>query len=170
MAQVQHGLLCSGLDRWIVVALVGGQKLITREIEPDLEMQGRIITAAGAFWTTHVLSGVPPEPDGSESAKKALERRWDTSEGKCEVDPELWATYKLKQTIFEAAEKDFNRAKQRVCAEMGDNEIALVDGKKVATWKVGTRKSVDISRLRNEDPKLAEKYEKVATTRIFRPS
>lgn len=170
MAQVQHGLLCSGLERWIVVALVGGQKLITREIEPDLEMQGRIVEAAERFWTTHVLSKVPPEPDGSESAKSALERRWDVSEGSYDLEPELWATYKVKKTVLEAAEKDLHKAQQRIQAAMGESEVALVDGRKVATWKVGTRKSVDIKRLRDEEPKLAEKYEKVSSTRIFRPS
>lgn len=170
MAQVQHGLLCSGLERWIVVALVGGQKLITREIEPNRELQGRIVEAAERFWNAHVLPKVPPEPDGSESAKRALERRWDASEGSYDLEPELWATYKVKKTVLEAAEKDLHKAQQRIQAAMGESEVALVDGRKVATWKVGTRKSVDIKRLRDEEPKLAEKYEKVSSTRIFRPS
>ena len=61
MAQVQHGLLCSGLDRWIVVALVAGQKLITREIEPDKEFQGRIAlkprsSGSTTFLKTSLLS------------------------------------------------------------------------------------------------------------------
>lgn len=170
MAQVQHGLLCSGLDRWIVVALVGGQKIITREVEPDIEWHGRIVAAAERFWTAHIVPNVPPEPDGSESANRALERRWDTSAGKCEVDAELWATYRLKKTVAEAAEKDLHRAQQRIQAAMGDSEIATVDGKKVATWKVSTRSSVDVRRLREEEPKLAEKYQVTKPTRIFRPS
>lgn len=170
MAQVQHGLLCSGLDKWIVVAKVAGQKLITREVEPDIEWHGRIVAAAERFWNAHIVPNVPPEPDGSESAKRALERRWDTSAGRCEVDAELWATYRLKKTVAEAAEKDLHRAQQRIQAAMGDSEIATVDGKKVATWKVSTRSSVDVRRLREEEPKLVEKYQVTKPTRIFRPS
>jgi putative phage-type endonuclease len=170
MAQVQHGLLCSGLDRWIVVALVAGQKLITREIEPDKEMQGRIALAAKRFWNTHVLPGVPPEPDGSESAKKALERRWEASEGKCEVDPTLWSVFQAAKGEVDRVDKHYHRIQQRIQQEMGEAEILTFEGKKVASWKVSTRTSIDTKRLREEDSALAKKYEKTVPTRIFRLS
>ena len=170
MAQVQHGMLCSGLDRWIVVALVAGQKLITREIEPDREMQGRIALAAERFWNTHVLPGVPPEPDGSDSAKRALERRWDTSEGKHEVDHGLWTQLQASKRELDEAEKHLHKTQQIIQSQMGDAETLTFEDKKVATWKVSTRTSIDTKRLREEDSALAKKYEKTVPTRIFRLS
>lgn len=170
MAQVQHGLLCSGLDRWIVVALVGGQKLITREIEPDKEMQGRIALASERFWNTHILPQVPPEPDGSESAKRALERRWDTSHGHVDLEEGPVSTLRYYQERADKAEKDLNKAKQMIMAKMGDAEVANFGGKRFATWKVSTRTSIDTKRLRDEDSALAKKYEKTTPTRIFRLS
>jgi putative phage-type endonuclease len=170
MAQVQHGLLCSGLDRWIVVALVGGQKLITREIEPDREMQGRIALEAERFWNAHILPQIPPEPDGSDSAKRALERKWDRSEGSVEIPAGVWSTVDYQARRKKAVAKDYAKAVQMVQSIMGTAETALVDGKKVATWRVGTRKSVDLERLRAEAPEIAKKFEKVDGTRRFLPT
>jgi putative phage-type endonuclease len=169
-AQVQHGLLCSGFDRWVVIARVGGQKDITREIEPDREYQGRIALAAERFWNTYVLPRVPPEPDGSDSAKRALERKWEASEGKVDIDPGLWEQLAYHQRRLDQAEKAMAKARQMVMAKMGEAEIALVEGKKVATWKVSSRTSIDTKRLRDEDPKLAKKYERTTSTRVFRLS
>jgi len=171
MAQVQHGLLCSGLERWIVVALVGGQKLITREIEPDKELQGRIIVEGEWFWTSHVLANVPPEPDGSESASDALNRRWDASHGNVEVDPSLFIQLRAADREVKAAERHYAKIQQVIKSKMGDSEVALTpDGERVATWKVSTRTSVDTKRLKEEEPKIAEKFSRTTPTRIFRPN
>jgi putative phage-type endonuclease len=170
MAQVQHGLLCSGLERWIVVAKVAGQKYITREIEPDREMQGRIAIEAERFWKAHILPQIPPEPDGSDSAKRALERKWDRSEGSVEIPAGIWSTVDYQARRKKAVAKDYAKAVQMVQSIMGTAETALVDGKKVATWRVGTRKSVDLERLRAEAPEIAKKFEKVDGTRRFLPT
>lgn len=171
-AQVQHGLLCSGLDRWVVVALVAGQKLITREVEPDRELQGRIALEGERFWLDHVLANVPPEPDGSESSRRALERRWEASQDSvAEVTEEDWLAIKNLTERRDRAEKDLAKAKQTVMAKMGDKEIARTpDGRKVATWKVSTRTAVDTKRLKEEAPEIAKKFSTTTPTRMFRPN
>lgn len=171
MAQVQHGLLCSGLDRWIVVALVAGQKLITREIEPDKEMMGRIALESEKFWTSHVLPHKPPAPDGSESASRALRARWDTSQDvSAEITEGEWTRLKEASEMVKVWEKQRDEAAQIIQAKMGDAEVAKVDGEKVATWKTSTRTSLDIKRLKTEQPELAKKYSKTSSTRTFRPN
>jgi putative phage-type endonuclease len=171
MAQVQHGLLCSGLDEWIVVALVGGQRMITRTIHPDLEMQGRIITEGERFWNDHVLAGIPPDPDGSESDSDALNRRWDASGGTVEIADYWFRNLSEASKRKEKAAKEEAKIIQRIKVLMGDAETAKTpDGTKVATWKVGTRTAVDVKRLKEDDPELAHKYEKTTPTRIFRPN
>ena len=170
-AQVQHGLLCSGLDRWIVVALVAGQKLITREIEPDKEMQGRIALESERFWRDHVVKNVPPAPDGSESASRALQSRWSASQDtSADIPVGDWTRFKEASEMCKVWEKQRDEAAQVIQARMGDAERAEVDGEKVATWKTGTRKALDVKRLRAEQPEIARKYEKTSSTRPFRPS
>jgi putative phage-type endonuclease len=172
MAQVQHGLLCSGLDKWIVIALVGGSKLITREVSPDLEMQGRIITESERFWNDHVLANIPPDPDGSEVDSRALDGRWEASQSETIEIADYWLRNlkQAKQTL-DNAEKGYAKVCQRIKVLMGDAEKAVtVDGAKVATWKVSTRTAIDTKRLRDEDPEVAKKYEKTSPTRIFRPT
>jgi putative phage-type endonuclease len=172
MAQVQHGLLCSGLDRWIVVALVGGQKLITREIEPDKEMQGRIAFEAEKFWTSHVLANVPPEPDGSETDSNVLNRRWGASQDEIALLPDYCLQdLKTARRQLDASEKKMRKVEQTIKFRMGSKEHAVTEsGEKLATWKVGTRTGVDVKRLREVSPEVAKKFEKTSPTRIFRPS
>ena len=171
-AQVQHGLLCSGLDRWIVVALVAGQKLITREIEPDKEMMGRIALESEKFWVDHVLKQKPPAPDGSESASRALRGRWGASQDTvATVRDGDFARLKECTQMAKMWETERDKAAQIIQAEMGDAERAETgDGEKVATWRTSTRTTIDTKRLRTEAPELAKKYEKVSPTRVFRPN
>ena len=171
-AQVQHGLLCSGLDRWIVVALVAGQRLITREIEPDKEMQGRIALESERFWVDHVLKKVPPEPDGSQSASRALRGRWGTSQDTvAHVSDGEWSKLKESVEMVKMWETERDKAIQIIQAKMGDAEVAkTVDGEKVATWRTSTRTTIDTKRLKSEAPELAKKYERVTPTRTFRPN
>ena len=172
MSQVQHGLLCSGLDRWIVVALVAGQKLITREIEPDKEFQGRIALTAEKFWIDHVLKNVPPEPDGSEMDSNVLNRRWDTSQDEIALVPNyLLSDMRQWTKKLEVAKKGLAKTEQIIKFRMGSKEHAVTEnGERLATWKTGTRTAVDVKRLRELAPEVAKKYEKTTPTRVFRPT
>lgn len=171
-AQVQHGLLCSGLDRWIVIALVAGQKLIVREIEPDEEMMGRIALESERFWVDHVLKNIPPAPDGTESASRALRGHWGTShDAVAEVTEADFERLKECSKMSKLWTSEYDKAVQIIQAKMEDKEVAKTpEGEKVATWKVGPRKTVDTKRLKDEAPELAKKYEKVSPTRAFRPN
>lgn len=170
MAQVQHGMLCSGWDHWTVVALVAGQRLKVVEVDADREFQGRIAVAAERFWKGHVRLNVPPEPDGSESSSRALQSRWEPSPGEIAAVPGLlWDQFKHNDLMFTEFKAARDKALQAIQAEMGEAEYATVDGEQVATWKRQTRKSVDVTRLRKESPDIAKKFEKVTSSRVFRP-
>ena len=167
-AQVQHGLLCSGLPKWNVLALVSGQKLITREVFPDPEFQERIIYECARFWTLHVRSLVPPAPDGTESAQRALDRTWEPSPTESEVPWDLVGELKAVDSELKVIEREKKRLQQLIEAHMGEAETATVDGVPVATWKEQVRRSIDVKALRVDDPKLASKYEKTTSSRVFR--
>jgi putative phage-type endonuclease len=167
-AQVQHGLFCSGLPLWTVVALVGGNKLITREVAPDQRFIGDMTLAADKFWNDHVLKNVPPEPSGTEADERALRAAWDSSFGSAAIKEELWHDLLDAKALLDFHTERFDAVKQRVQLAMADAEYATVDGVSVASWKVSTRNTMDTARLRKELPDVAAKYNKVAPSRTFR--
>ena len=169
MAQVQHGMLCSGLDTWHVVAMVSGQRIITRIIEADREMQGAIARRSERFWTEHVKLGIPPDADGSESASRALQAHFaDTESERAIVTTDLWETYLEACEHAEVAAAEKKMAQQAIQQVMGHAEIATVDGTEVATWRTSTRTTVDAKELRHQFPSIADKVTKTSTTRVFR--
>ena len=167
-AQVQHGLLCSGLPLWTVVALVGGAKLITREVEPDIEFQNRMLRQADYFWHAHVLPNVPPAPVGTDADARALSAAWDASEGSVEVPGDLWTAYNDAVARMNTEKVEVDRLKQEIQQSLAEHDTGTVDGTPVVTWKHGTRNTIDSSRLRKELPEIAAKYTKTTDQRTFR--
>lgn len=70
--QVHHQLLVTGYSYGYLTALVGGNRLVWRRIERDEEIIQSLIEIERDFWEGHVLPGVPPAPDSSESTTEAL--------------------------------------------------------------------------------------------------
>jgi putative phage-type endonuclease len=71
--QLQHQMLVTGAQRATIAALIGGQKLVWADVARDEQTIRRIVYHGERFWRL-VEAGTPPEPDGSESAKRALLR------------------------------------------------------------------------------------------------
>jgi putative phage-type endonuclease len=169
-AQVQHGLLCSGLPYWDVVALVGGQRLIHRQIEPDQEFMGRIALEGERFWVDHIRIKVPPAADGSASASRAIRSHWGASQdSSVEIPADLWERYLDAKQRVTSGSVDLNIIEQEIQLLMGDHERAEVNGERVATWKMGTRTTIDSKRMKLEAPDVYKKFAKTTTTRPFRP-
>jgi putative phage-type endonuclease len=170
-AQVQHGLLVTGLPRWHVVALVGGQKMIERVVEPDAGIHAQIVTVAERFWRENVLLGIPPKPDGSDSSGRVLREEWVSDpSSSAQIDPNVWDEYLHFCELLKSTETGKATLEQTIQQRMGSAEQAVVDGAVVATWKTGTRTAIDTKRLRVEAPEIAEKFSKTTTTRTFRRS
>jgi putative phage-type endonuclease len=167
-AQVQHGLYVTGLPVWTVVALVSGQNLITRTVEPDLEFQQHMVEAANKFWLSHVEPLVEPPADGSEATAKVLSARYPDSAGSVDLDYDLMIAYAEATKRVEQAEATLNELRASIQQAMGQAEDGMVEGQKVFTWKASTRNSLDTARLRREHPELAEQYNKTTPTRYFR--
>jgi len=60
------------VPRWDVAVLIGGQAYRVYEVPRNHELEERILSAARSFWRHNVEGGSPPEPDGSDSAKRVL--------------------------------------------------------------------------------------------------
>lgn len=70
--QTHQQMLVTGTDRCRVACLVGGQKFMWDEVERDEDLIRRIAYAGSEFWK-RVEQLDPPEPDGSDSSRRALE-------------------------------------------------------------------------------------------------
>lgn len=66
------------VDLTYLVALVDTHLRRTFAIRRDRELEGMLLEAVERFWTDHVLTGVPPEPDGSKSYRGYLSERFKT--------------------------------------------------------------------------------------------
>lgn len=60
-----------------LAALVDTHLRRTFAIQRDLELEEMLLEAGDRFWHQHVLADVPPPPDGSESYRKHLAKRFD---------------------------------------------------------------------------------------------
>jgi putative phage-type endonuclease len=86
--QVQHYMAVTGAKRTYIAALVGGNHFYHHAVERDEEMIGKIIAMEKYFWETHVLGGMEPVPDGSETTTNYFNSRFRESNGETVELPE----------------------------------------------------------------------------------
>lgn len=73
-AQVQHYMVLRDKALTDVVVLVGGREMHRYSIPRDEPFIAALMEEESRFWYEHVAVGIPPAPDGSESAGEALRR------------------------------------------------------------------------------------------------
>ena len=61
---------------WDLAAIIGGRDLRIYRLERNLALEAELLTRLRAFWRDHVLAQVPPEVDGSQEARRWIERRF----------------------------------------------------------------------------------------------
>ena len=77
-AQCYWGMMVTGLARWDVVALFGGNEWRCYSLRYDAEIAAALLDAGRTFWFEHVVPGVPPDIDGSAAAHRFLAERFRT--------------------------------------------------------------------------------------------
>jgi len=138
-----------------------------------------IVTAkVRAFWFDHVLTGVPPAVDDSDATTRALGEAYpgDVALDALEADRELlvaWERIHANEQRIKDCAKVVDEAKNQVRAALGEH-TALTHGTDdkgrpvvLATWKPGTRTSIDTTLLRNNEPAIAAKYSRAVDTRTL---
>lgn len=76
LIQVQHTMEVLDVDAWDVCAMMAGQEVRVYEIRRVRSLGASIREAVDKFWTNHILPGVPPAIDGSETAGLWIGQRW----------------------------------------------------------------------------------------------
>jgi putative phage-type endonuclease len=119
LMQVQWQLFVTGWDVADVVALVNRSARVV-EVPRDQSLIDDLYSLAAAFWT-HVESGTPPDPDGSESARRTLVRLHPEDDGTyLPASPDLielvdlYRSAKAAKSAAEDAEKGVGNALRAV--------------------------------------------------------
>lgn len=133
-----------------IPVLLGGNHVEIRKIVRDEDLIKNLIELEGAAWQ-RVLDGVDPEPDGSESAGRALGRLYARTDGSTVALPASAVTliyeYEAASEAVKAAEAAKEAAKQSLQALLG-NAVRGTVGGRVVRWTPYNQTSVDTNAMR----------------------
>lgn len=157
----------TGLDRYTIICLVGGQKLYDYEILADAALFTREVEAADDFWNNYVL---PRKEPPATSVDKQLIQREEAEKDLVPEEPPLILedeeTERLVSSYIQLRDKAkaLKDIKDAVYAQikvlLGSSSMALTKGHTVAT-KHSMRRSCDFDLLKTMSPEV---YEAVVTT------
>lgn len=136
-AQGMWYLAITGLPRVVFAALIGGQRLVERELRADPDTIAMMLDAAEAFWRDHVLARVPPAPRSAADVAR-LFRRDDGTMRDLSNDVDVQAAIReLAEAQFEIAEwkKREEELKDALKAVIGSASGIAINGRPVVTWK-----------------------------------
>jgi putative phage-type endonuclease len=168
LTQVMGYLMLTGYESWDVAVLLAGPEFKVYTVRPDPEAFEAILTGVRAFWR-HVETDMPPPVTTLADAA----RRWPRS-------TENQAIALVKQANAARELQDLRAAIKSLEAEAEQRELAiktflensdvLVDneGRKLCSWKTESRKTLDTTRLKAEQPDIAAKYTRETQSRVFR--
>ena len=161
--QVHHQLAVTGKQVADVAVLLGGQHLEIHRIVRDEALISRLIELERQFWR-YVELDTPPPADGSESAERGLRCLYPEDHGQqldFTGDRNLSACFAdllaVRQAIAEQ-EKLEAQLKQTLQQAMGEASRADFETGSVTWKKAKDSVVVDISRLREEQSDLLQRY------------
>jgi putative phage-type endonuclease len=172
-SQVQWQLAVTGLDRaWLAVLFAGFRFEVIEIARDDVEIDA-LVDAASALWHNHVLTGVPPEVDGSDWTRQALAEAYPAHvKGKevaldgavqvIDLRDRLKAEIKIREDTLAAAENTLR-------ALIADAEIATVDRLPVLTLRTRTRSGLDGDALEADFGAELDRYRTTSTFRVLAP-
>ena len=168
--QVQHYMFVTGARKTYVAALVGGNHFYCHTVERDDDMIKKIIAMEKYFWEENVIGGVEPIPDGSEATTNYFNRKYSNSNrGKIELPKEVLSVCdeyeRLSQQIKEL-ENAKNATANLLKSYLKEAEVGTVGDRKV-TWKQIYKNTVDIKRLKTEQPDVYDSYLTQSSYRRF---
>ena len=166
--QCVHYMAVTGYQTAYLAVLVLNKGFYHFTIERNQGEIDALMDAEQRFWEEHVVPGIPPEPDGSESAQEVLDRM-DRQDGTALLMDQETAFEQLQRVTdeikFLQEEKDSLR--QQIIQQMGQNNRG-----QALTWKCSylpqTRNSVNRELLKQFYPEAYEKCVKTSSYPVFR--
>jgi predicted phage-related endonuclease len=173
VTQVQWYMRILGAPRAFVCALLDTNTYVERVIERDEDLIAGLVEVAAEFWD-YVVHDEPPPVDGSETTRRTLARARAHAGEVVELDrswlKEVEHRAELAETIS-LLEAERAVIDNRVRAALGTAEVAIIDGRPVATHRAPGKpsRSCAYDALAAEHPELYGQYvtEKPASRRLL---
>lgn len=139
VAQCQWSMGITGLKRWDIAVLLGGNNLGIYHIEFDEELFNDMVNIGHAFWHTYIVPGVLPPLDGSATATRYLNQKYslhgmDLKEPNAEVLEDARKLHEAREKIkhWEEAKAE----KENLLKEFIGNAAGIQLPKRgTITWK-----------------------------------
>ena len=171
--QVQWQMHVIGAEHAHVAALIGGQTLVSHEVQRDQVLIDYLRSEADRVCAA-VQAGRPPEVPAWQQTSAALDRLYPDRAGEVEVDPDLAQPLIEQYRMYSTAEKHAKSERERVRVQLiellGDHSTALIGGIPAYSYKPTTSTGIPAERARallDAHPDLAAEYAVTTTTRRF---
>lgn len=136
--QCNHYMAVTGATRWYIAVLIGGWDFQWRIIERDETLIANLITIEEQFWNGHVTAKQPPAVNAQDTSLLSQMYPESRAASKFELSEFHYNNIKLlidTKTNLKQAEDAHENAKNQVKNLMGENELAIWQGEKLASWK-----------------------------------
>ena len=162
--QCQHYMLVTGISKWYIACLIGGQHYVQKEIPRNEEDIKLLFQMEKDFWEKNVIGGEMPPVDGSGDCQKALVTKFHGGQSDPVEFPaaaDALKEYDTAKENYDTAKFFFEEAKNKLCTILGDNEVGTCAGR-VFTWKSQAgRVTINRKKLQKDFPEAYEACKKV---------
>lgn len=142
LMQCNHYMAVTGAERWYICVLIGGWDVQWRVIERDDTVIAAIIEKTRQFWHDHVLAEVPPDANFQDCDLLKQLYPEHVPASTIELTEEqypLIGAIRAARISLEEAEMNRDDHTNKLKAIMGEHELALFQGDKVASWKTNKK-------------------------------
>lgn len=163
--QCQWYMGISGAEKWYIAVLIGGNKMVWKEIARNDDTIKGLREAALNFWQNNVLGGVAPETDGNEGTTNTIKKLYQQAQ-ELEVALPSKATAliarwdELKSTEAEI-EQQLEEVKNALCLLLGPAKKGTINDRTVTWSNYAGKETVSAKDLRAKYPDIACEMVKV---------
>lgn len=170
MVQCRHYMNVMGYDKMYLAVLVLGRAFYWYEIPYDESENEALLNAELTFWNTYIKPDTRPNPDGSESSQRTIEKLYgddfrDNTIAMFEQDTTAAELAKIKSKIKELQATE-SQLKQELILALDGNTEGLTEHFAIQ-YKTTTRKLFDTKRFSKEHGDIYNEYCKTTETKTL---
>lgn len=167
MLQCYHYMIVTGLKKWYVAVLIGGNNFQIRELNWDQDVVDHVIKIEADFWKM-VEERTPPAAGAADvDLMSCLYQGNDANTLYLDDNGAvLIHQYIAAAQAEKAAKAAKDEAKALLCDIMKEH-VKATTGKNTVSWTPYTTTSLDTDRLKKELPDVAAIYTKTSSSRRF---
>lgn len=168
LLQVQHYLNVLDYDTAYIAVIIGNNQFVWKEIKRDNDLINQMTDRLVTFWRENVLKGIPPEIDGSNETKEALQVLYPAEiEATAPLDTkhiellDRWSDIKAQTQELESLKKEIENKIRVYIGNEGVNQV--YSNRFNASWKMQQRNLVDSKKLKEQYPDVYKEVLKSTT-------